>query len=120
MKKKFFVLGIVLLTVLVIFGSLYIFNNKPVEITKQTAIENVTKMLDEKSIEIIINLDNPKIEEIVFDTQHFLHYFEENTDIVGKDLYKITFNTTQDGLLGPIVFYVDKENGKVLGTDYRY
>ncbi len=115
MKKGFFVLVAVLLAV---FGILHVY--RPAEITEQTAIENVTKMLDEKSIETIINLDSPKIEEIVFDTQPFLHYFEEKTDITGKDLYKITFNTTQDGLLGPFVFYVDKSNGKVLGTTYRY
>lgn len=120
MKRKFVILGIVVLAVLVILGSLYIHINNPVEITEQTAIENVTKMLDEKSIKTIKNLDNPKIEEIVFNTQPFLHYFDEKTDIVGKDLYKITFNTTQDGLLGPIVFYVNKTNGKVIGIDYRY
>ena len=85
-----------------------------------TAIENVKKMLDEKSIKTITNFDNPEIEEMVFDTQPFMHYFEEKTDIIGKTLYKITFNTTQDGLLGPLVFYIDKSSGDVIGVEYRY
>ena len=89
------------------------------EITPQTAIENVKKKLDKKSIETITNFDNPKIEEVVFDTQPSIYLFDDKYDIVGKDLYKITFNTTQDGLLGPMVFYVGKVDGEIIGADYR-
>ncbi len=139
MKKLLFIMGIALLVLFVIFGSIYVIDHKrmdnnetvvfstwgkqyvpAVEITPQTAIENVKKKLDKKSIKTITNFDNPKIEEVVFDTQPSIHYFEDKIDIVEKDLYKITFNTTQDGLLGPMVFYVDKSSGVIIGTEYRY
>ncbi len=141
MKKLLFIIGIALLVLFVIFCSLYVIdhkkmdNNEPVvfstwgkkyppplevlEITSQTAIENVKKKLDKKSIETITNFDNPKIEEVVFDTQPSIYLFDDKHNIVGKDLYKITFNTIQDGLLGPMVFYVDKVNGEIIGADYR-
>ncbi len=89
------------------------------EITPQTAIENLKEQLDKKSIETITNFDNPKMEEVVFDTQPSIYLFDDKLDIVGKGLYKITFHTTMDGLLGPMVFYVDKLSGNVIGADYR-
>ena len=46
-------------------------------------------------------------------------FFGKEENLTGKTVYKITFNTTQDGLLGPIVLYVDKYNAKVIGTDFR-
>ena len=45
--------------------------------------------------------------------------FDESIDATGKSLYKITYNTELDGLLGPITFYVDKMSGIVIGADYR-
>ncbi len=141
MKKSLFIIGIALLVLFVVLGSLYVIdhkrmdNNEPVvfstwgkkyspplevlEITSQTAIENVKKTLDKKSIETITNFDNPKIEEVVFDEQPSIYLLDDKVDVVGKNLYKITFNTTQDGLLGPMVFYVDKLNGNLVGADYR-
>ena len=92
----------------------------PTEISQQKAIEVVKEKLDSKSIETIINLDNPKIKEIVFDTQPSMYYLEDETDIIGKELYKVTFNTTMDGLLGPMVLYVDKLTGTLIGVEYRY
>ncbi len=92
----------------------------PIEITPQTAIEKVRKKLDEENVDTITNFDNPKIEEIVFDTQPSIYYFEDRSNVVGRTLYRITFNTTQDGLLGPMVFYVDKLSGDLIGIEYRY
>ncbi len=141
MKKLLFIIGIALLVLFLVLGSLYVIdhkrmdNNKPVlfstwgkkyspplevlEIAPQTAIENVKKNLDKKSIETITNFDNPKVEEVVFDARPSIYFFDDKVDIAGKNLYKITFNTTQDGLLGPMVFYVDKSNGDLIGADYR-
>ncbi len=141
MKKWLFVMSIALLMLFVIFGSLYVTdhkkmdNNEPVvfstwgkkysppsevsEITPQAAIENVRKKLDKKSIETITNFDNPKIEEVVFDTQPPIYLYDDKLDIIGKDIYKITFNTIHDELLGPMIFYVDKLNGNLIGAEYR-
>ena len=139
MKKAICIICIVLIAGIIVFGSLYVIdknrmeNNEPVlfstwgekytpseEITSQEAIELVKKALDEKSRITITNFDNPKIEEVVFDSKPSIAYFEKKVNIVGKSLYKITFRTTNDGLLGPIVIYVDKVKGKLICTNYRY
>ena len=137
MKKILFAAGIALLALFVIFCSLYVIDHKrmednepvvfstwgkcyapPVGIDVQAATEIVKERLDEKSASTITNLDNPKIEEVVFDKQPPIYYFEEK-NVVGKVLYKITFDTTQDGLLGPMVFYVDKTSGALIGAEFR-
>ena len=137
MKKTFIISAIALLLLCTAFGSLYVIdhqrmeNNEPVifstwgkeytpssDITRQEAIEIAKSKLDKKAVETITNFENPVVEEVIFDTNPSIYLFEENANIIGKPLYKITFNTTQDGLLGPIVFYVDK-NGNLIGADYR-
>ena len=70
-------------------------------------------------METIINLENPKIEEVVLNGDASIYLFDESFDVSGKSLYKITYNTELDGLLGPITFYVDKMSGIVIGADYR-
>ncbi|MBE7010323.1 MAG: hypothetical protein E7418_02395 [Ruminococcaceae bacterium] len=141
MKKLIYIIEIAVLVLFMVLGSLYVIDhrktdsNEPdvfstcdkkyspppevLEIPSETAIENVKKKLEKKSIETITNLDNPKIEEVIFDAQPSIYLFDDKVNIVGKNLYKITFNTTQDGLLGPMVFYVDKFNGNLIGADYR-
>ena len=123
MKKLRFAIIIVLLVLFVVLVSLYVIDHKRMDnnepVSPQTAIEIAKSKLDEKSIETITNFDNPKVEEIVADTQLSIYRFEEKADIVGKELYKITFNTIHDGLLGPIVFYVDKMNGTLIGAGFR-
>lgn len=89
------------------------------EITTEQAVKNAREKLSDKEIESIINLENPKIEEVVFKGDTSIYLFDESIDATGKSLYKITYNTELDGLLGPITFYVDKMSGIVIGTDYR-
>ncbi len=90
-----------------------------VGITTEKAIAHTMKMLEEKSKETIINLNNPKVDEIVFNKTPSIYLFNEKTEVVGRTLYRIIYNTEQDGLLGPIVFYVDKLNGEVVGMNWR-
>ena len=40
-------------------------------------------------------------------------------NIKGKDTYKVTFRTTNEGILGPIIIYIDKNSYSVLGGDLR-
>lgn len=89
------------------------------EITIEHAINNARALLNDKEIETITNLENPKVEEMVFEGEAPIHLFNEGVDATGKKLYKIIYNTEQDGLLGPITFYVDKISGIVIGADYR-
>lgn len=100
------------------YGSWFMKYEVPV-ITHQTAIEIAKKTFDHKSTEAIINFNNPKIEEVIFETNPSIYLFEGINEIIGKELYKIPFNTTQDGLLGPIVLYIDKLKGDLIGADYR-
>ncbi len=89
------------------------------EITTEQAVKNAREKLSDKEIETIINLENPKIEEVVLKGDTSIYLFDERIDATGKSLYKITYNTELDGLLGPITFYVDKMSGIVIGADYR-
>lgn len=113
MKKKVVIVCIALVALFCIFSSLH------VEITPEKAVEYTKQMLDERSKANIKNIDNPKIEDVVFNETPSIYLFEEKSEIVGRKLYRIIYNTEQDGLLGPIVFYVDKLNGKIVGMDYR-
>lgn len=123
MKKVLFGALLVLIVLAVVLNVDYLTNlnvKKGNEfVTQKTAVENVKKKLDTKSIETITNFNTPKIEETVFDKQCNIYLFDKETEINGKKLYKITFNTTMDELLGPIVFYVDKISGEVVGTGFR-
>ena len=89
------------------------------EITTEQAVKNAGEKLSDKEIETIINLENPKIEEVVLKGDTSIYLFDESIDATWKSLYKITYNTELDGLLGPITFYVDKLSGIVIGADYR-
>ncbi len=91
---------------------------EPASITPQKAIENSKNMLDEKIIETITNYDNPKVQEVVANEQLSIFYFDKSVKD-GRLLYRITFNTVHDGLLGPVVFYVDTLSGNVVGAEYR-
>lgn len=113
MKKKIVIVCVALVALFCIFSSLH------VEITPEKAVEYTKQMLDDKSKESIKNINNPKIEDVVFNEAPSIYLFEEKTDTIGRKLYRIIYNTEQDGLLGPIVFYVDKLNGKIVGMDYR-
>lgn len=89
------------------------------EITTEQAVKKAREKLSDKEMETIINLENPKIEEVVLNGDTSIYLFDESIDATGKSLYKITYNTELDGLLGPITFYVDKMSGIVIGADYR-
>lgn len=135
MKK----LGVIIVILMILFfGFLYVTdhirmkNNEPVVfstwgmdyappegITPDEAIETTRQLLDEKSSKTIINIDNPKVEEVVFDKSPSIYLVDKQAKVVGRKLYRITYNTQQDGLLGPIVFYIDKLSGKHIGMDYR-
>lgn len=91
----------------------------PPEISPQTAIDAILEKFDMKSIKTITNLDNPKVESLVFESEPSIYRFDKKKSLVGKPLYKITFNTTQDGLLGPMVYFVDRVSGDILGAEFR-
>lgn len=94
-------------------------------ITPQEAIKVAQDTFDEKSKKTVTNFDDPKIVGIVFEENMYISIPPGSQNnfrtkkLVGKELYRITFNTEQDGLLGPIVIYVDKYNGDIVGSSSR-
>jgi hypothetical protein len=123
-EKTYLILAVALAVLIALISVLCSINNEeestpPAQVTAETAIKNAQNKFDEKSKETITNFDNPKVEEVVFDSPHQMAYFGDMVDVVGKPLYKITFNTTKDALLGPIVIYVDKSDGNPIGMDFR-
>ena len=108
-------------------GAVNLTESKPLlrkPISAKEAIMIAQNDLDETSKKTITNFDNPKIVGIVGDENLFMHapsspkYVSQNK-IIGKELYRVTFNTEQDGLLGPFVLYVDKYKGVLLGSGGR-
>ena len=95
-------------------------------IPSQEAIEIAQNWFDEKSKKRITNFENPQIVGIVCDENLLRHVIpgSQNNDkkkkIVGRELYRITFRTRDDALLGPIVIYVDKYNGDLVGFAPRF
>lgn len=137
MKKKVIIfLSIVLLIVMTV-GIAYLIdmdrmkNNKPVMFSSwghdyapieeewQIAVDKVLKELAEKTRKTITNIDNPIVEECVFDKKLSMYFFNKEVGLIGKNVYKITFNTTQDRILGPLVIYVDKEKNDIIGIQMR-
>lgn len=43
----------------------------------------------------------------------------KTVDIQGKKVWKVTYHTEPDSLLGPIVVYIDYYNGKIYGFEAR-
>ncbi|MBR1969761.1 MAG: hypothetical protein IKA17_05355 [Clostridia bacterium] len=116
MKIKITV-SIIAVIIIFLFFAFYI--NKATETGITVKIEEAINLLSEQQKETIVDIDNPKIEELILEKEPSVYLFNENTKLAGKTLIKYTYKTTQDGLLGPITFYVDKKTGIVLASDYR-
>lgn len=101
------------------YGGWFMNYELPVGITKEEAVKFAQNDINEIEKTTIINFENPTVEEVVLDEKVSIYLFNADEKIEGKTAYRITFNTEEDGLLGPIVYYIDKDNGKLLGLDYR-
>ena len=112
-------LTVLIIAVIIIISVFALCNNKAAETENAVKIEDALNFLSEQQRETILNPDDPKTEELTFEKEPSVYLFNEKTKLKGKKVIKYTYNTTQDGLLGPITFYVDKETGIVLAGDYR-
>ena len=119
MKKTFFIIGIILILLAIVFLIWGTKSSPSREITPQEAVSLVKSNFNDKTLKTITNLENPEIEEIVFDSAPSIFYYNKDFNICNRPIYKITFKTTMDGLLGPIVTYVDKATGVLVGADFR-
>ncbi|MDY4252902.1 MULTISPECIES: hypothetical protein [Bacteria] len=75
--------------------------------------------IDDTSKATITSWNTATIEEVRFDKEHLVTNKTENVDIINKKTYKVTFTTTNDEILGPIIIYLDKDTLEVLGMDFR-
>ena len=95
-------------------------------ISSHEAIEITQNWFDEKSKKRVSNFENPQIVGIVCDENLLRNVIpgSQNSDgekkMMGRDIYRITFRTYDDGLLGPIVIYVDKFTGDLVGFAPRF
>ena len=101
------------------YGNWFTKYELPTETTKEDAIKIAQNDINKIEKATIINFKNPTVEELVLDENMSFYLFDADENIKGKKAYKITFKTEQDAFLGPIVYYIDKDNGKLLGLDYR-
>ena len=124
-KKAFIILGIffiVLAVAALVTGnadSTRVRNSAEPVHTIEEAVKIAQNNINEIEKSTIINFENPTVEELVLDEKVSFYLLNADENINGEKAYRITFNTEQDGLLGPIVYYIDKDNGKLLGLDYR-
>ena len=97
-------------------------NAKKNPVSESEAIEIVRQyyVLFEGAKSGITNYDSPKVEIVKFEDNSQIAFWGKAKNIAGKELYRITFNTEQDGLLGPDVWYVVKSTGKMVGSGYKY
>ncbi|ERI92340.1 hypothetical protein HMPREF1982_02322 [Clostridiales bacterium oral taxon 876 str. F0540] len=75
--------------------------------------------LSEESKKTIINWKTAKVEEYKAADEHEVASKKGKADIKDKDTYRVTFNTTDDAILGTINVYLDKNSHEVLGVDFR-
>ena len=80
---------------------------------KEKAWEYVSGM---ENVDTIIDPENPEIRELSVLLESFWQLTEEY-DSSGS-FFEVTYRTTSDGILGPIVVYMDK-TGTIIGMAYR-
>ena len=90
---------------------------KAVKIAKQVVINDPKRQ--------ITNYNNPKVEMFIGEDNHKVSLFNDNkkistTNLAKLKLWKITFSTKMDPLIGPIILYIDYYSGKVYGFDVRF
>lgn len=104
--------------------NLFFINNQKVEPTvkKIDEIREIAYLwLNENFKKTIINWKEAKVEECKYTTDHIVISQSGNSDdsvnLKGIDTYKITFSTTNEGILGPIIIYIDMNTFNALGGD---
>ncbi len=126
MKKTMYLLFVILLM-------LWLVGCKNDENANKTPIptEEIVEMLqadirqndldaEQKNERTITNFDDPDIQIMTLqDETSYFYKIDDGIRLDGKEVYKVTFHTESDGLLGPIVYYVDCYTGQIYGMDFR-
>ena len=84
------------------------------EISESKARRIAEAAINDSEKATITNYSDPAIERVVIGPEH------RGIDALkGKTIWKITYNTTLDGWLGPITLYIDVFSGEILWRDLR-
>ncbi|MFA9377898.1 MAG: hypothetical protein ACERKZ_14250 [Lachnotalea sp.] len=88
-------------------------------ISQDQAISTAQLDISEETKAMITNYDTPEVEEITFSEEPNISKVEGAGEMVGNDFYTVTFHTTEEEIVGPIVYYIGKTNGKIYGGDWQ-
>lgn len=93
--------------------------NQETSLKQEEAINIAKEKLTKEEKESITDFENPVVEEMSFSKEPDIYKYDNTGSMIDKQVYKITFHTKQDNLVGPIVFYIDVIDGQIYGMDYR-
>jgi len=90
------------------------------QISEEKVIE-ISKTVVDKDNEKILNYENPEVEVIDFPMRKPYVVISKNSEknLRGLSVYRVTYETELDALLGPIRIYIDKYSGEIYGIDGR-
>lgn len=114
--KKIFTYIILIITVSILFTGCITESYLP---KKVNITEIAYNWLDDNIKSTIINWQSSKVEKKIIDTNHLVANGLETLDIVNKEVFKVTFSTEDDDLLGAVIVYLDTDTFEVLGMDFR-
>ena len=75
--------------------------------------------LNENDKKTVVDWESAKVEEYNSSTDHSVGSPNGLANIKDKYTYKVIFRTNNEGLLGPITVYIDKDTYEILGIDLR-
>lgn len=88
-------------------------------VSQEQAISTAQLDISEETKATITNYETPEVEEITFSEEPNISKVEGAGKMAGNDFYKVTFHTTDEEIVGPIVYYIGKLNGKIYGGDWQ-
>ncbi|MFH5834630.1 hypothetical protein ACHAL6_00975 [Proteiniclasticum sp. C24MP] len=91
-------------------------SDKSPEEIRSLAYEHVRGNGDER----ILNEDTAQVVRVLIEEEHQIMGREGAMNIQGREVFKVTFTTSNDDLLGPIRVYLDVDTYDVIGVDYRF
>lgn len=114
--KKFFASIILILTFSTLFTT---YNAKSSPIEKDNIRDTAFNWIDDSIKSTIVDWQTSNVEKITSDKEHLIINEMGTLDIIDTEIFKVTFTTKDDDLLGPVIVYIDIDSSEVLGMDFR-
>lgn len=116
MERKFFRIGLLIVPVLVSLTCCTF--SKPKTLDEVRVIS--FGWLSEEEKESIVDWESAAVETIQPQEELLIMGLGGTVDLKGKEVYKITFQTDMDALLGPFAVYMDRKTYEKLGVGLRF